>query len=1021
MSLRWMVVFAAWTIGPSLLPGCSEPGKGVASPTDRRTEELPLGEMPVTVETAVYEGRVVLPAGHPARVDSLTVWSALGGAVPVARDGRFRIRMNTDATSLALVRDPEETTTLLGIFAASPDLADREMLLDVRSTAGALVFMQPLVALGHPVLDALLLEAIGELPEVRALADVLTRRLPVVPGALDAGDPGIAAALATALDALVAAMQPEEGGAKTASTDISNDNFADVDGIESDEVQFRRFDLDAERRQADAGGLNHLPRWVFYHLDRADDLTNTMFLSLAGLAPARQVKVPGIAEFLARVAREVGARIWRDRSAAALRALPQIVVQIVSERLGAREVSFGMDVSGARDWRLRAYSLGNDIGSNLSRDLPPAAVTFFSSLIWPGVEWLLGVRGLDTLWAAGSGLIGQWPPVCWAKIAVADGMAGRILDAARRIPRSGATAGDYWSLVRTAFAEISTFLRRPDLGQLAQEQGCGTLRSFLQWNLDLGFEKLVSHLAGTAVGLIDGWGVGGVNYALAVGGYFYVLFGKPAHDEYRIFLCDRSCDRDGDGAYDVSRPGCQCLPADCDDTQAAIKPGRAEACNGRDDNCNGWTDEGLTQPCATPCGAGIRTCIAGTYGACSARAPSAESCDGLDNDCNGAVDEGCSCRVGETQSCYSGRPGTEGVAHCRGGTQTCVAGAWGACVGEVLPSADECDGVDNDCSGAADDWGVCGPPVVDAPLSGVVPGAFSYTGGSFRVSVTPLDAAGNMITGGVTASNFFFSPVRVADYATGAFVTGATAVVDAIDIVAGTPGAGVDVVLSIDSSGSMRSTDPARLRVDAARRFIARLGPADRAAVIDFGAGVSGGLTASRLLAGFTSDQTVLNAAVGMVVQDGMTPLYDSITDACDMLARARTTAGFVLVLTDGDDTASTGPPDIAVARAVARCLGIGARVFTVGLGRETGLVILQDIAGRTGGAYAEAADAFALAVLFDGIGAGMTRGRVVVHGTGTFDTPIRSAGRYGVAGSLYTVLGGATAQTPFSFSVEIR
>ena len=54
-------------------------------------------------------------------------------------------------------------------------------------------------------------------------------------------------------------------------------------------------------------------------------------------------------------------------------------------------------------------------------------------------------------------------------------------------------------------------------------------------------------------------------------------------------------DSDGDGFADCRVHGCN--PAgvtcgDCDDTNAAIHPGAAEVCNGRDDNCDGRVDEG---------------------------------------------------------------------------------------------------------------------------------------------------------------------------------------------------------------------------------------------------------------------------------------------------------------------------------------------------------------------------------------------------------------------------------------------
>ena len=59
-------------------------------------------------------------------------------------------------------------------------------------------------------------------------------------------------------------------------------------------------------------------------------------------------------------------------------------------------------------------------------------------------------------------------------------------------------------------------------------------------------------------------------------------------------------DADGDGFGDgaTAQPGCGALPgyvsngADCDDTDPDIHPGAAESCDGRDNNCNGGTDEG---------------------------------------------------------------------------------------------------------------------------------------------------------------------------------------------------------------------------------------------------------------------------------------------------------------------------------------------------------------------------------------------------------------------------------------------
>ena len=129
-------------------------------------------------------------------------------------------------------------------------------------------------------------------------------------------------------------------------------------------------------------------------------------------------------------------------------------------------------------------------------------------------------------------------------------------------------------------------------------------------------------------------------------------------DEQGVAVLYRDLDGDGYGSSQHGTVnGCGVAgyalhDDDCDDDDAAIHPMAAEACNGKDDNCNGATDEAFPdkgQPCDGPdadqCKQGTYTCTADGWGVQCVNEPvppspsTVETCDNVDNDCSGIVDD----------------------------------------------------------------------------------------------------------------------------------------------------------------------------------------------------------------------------------------------------------------------------------------------------------------------------------------------------------------------------------------------
>ena len=187
------------------------------------------------------------------------------------------------------------------------------------------------------------------------------------------------------------------------------------------------------------------------------------------------------------------------------------------------------------------------------------------------------------------------------------------------------------------------------------------------------------------------------------------LYPGVAGDMVTLVLSSALDDADGDGYRAASAGG-----VDCDDGDAAVHPGSAEACsNGKDDDCNGQADCADSPACdGAPCDDG-QSCSKGDVcaaGVCRGQSSQCQSPPGPCFDANGLCsdDGGCLYQGALGSPCDDGRACTSGDSCLADGTclgtVACAAPPGGAC---TVQDAGSCDPGTGQCVYAVAEGALC--------------------------------------------------------------------------------------------------------------------------------------------------------------------------------------------------------------------------------------------------------------------------------------------------------------------------
>ncbi len=165
---------------------------------------------------------------------------------------------------------------------------------------------------------------------------------------------------------------------------------------------------------------------------------------------------------------------------------------------------------------------------------------------------------------------------------------------------------------------------------------------------------------------------------------------------------------------------------------------------------------------------------------------------------------------------------------------------------------------------------------------------------------------------------------------------------------------GFDVVLLMDSSGSMKKTDPKDYRKEAAKLFVSLLPERDNISIVSFGDSAT---ELAPLTPGGKKDRPLLFSAVNKITSREMTTnITEAVKFGLATLKASKRQNRIMLLMSDGKIDLLSKEKDEASAAELAALLSdvakAGIRIYSVAFSEFSDAGLLRSLSEKTGGAF---------------------------------------------------------------------